>query len=70
MVVARFFRLVGHDFLDFFGDWWSCCGGWVDNGSGFGVLVAAWRFVLDLASRFDLYWISVGGFLFFSLFGR
>ena len=31
---------MGHDFLDFFGDWWSCCGGSVDNGSGFGVLVA------------------------------
>ena len=41
MVVARFFRLVGHDFLDFFGDWWSCCGSWVEGGSGFGVLVAA-----------------------------
>ena len=41
MVVAGFFRLVGHDFLDFFGDWLSCCGSWVDNGSGFGVLVAA-----------------------------
>ena len=44
MVVLRggvwVFRLVGHDFLDFFGDWWSCCGGWVDSGSGFGVLVA------------------------------
>ena len=41
MVVVGFFRLVGHDFLDFFGDWWSCCGGWVDDESGFGVLVAA-----------------------------
>ena len=41
MVVARFFRLVGHDFLDFFGDWWSCFGSWVDGGSGFGVLVVA-----------------------------
>ena len=38
---GRFFRLVGHDFLNFFGDWWSCCGGWVDDESGFGVLVAA-----------------------------
>ena len=28
-------------FVDFFGDWWSCCGGWVNGGSGFGVLVAA-----------------------------
>ena len=27
-------------FVDFFGDWWSCCGGWVNGGSGFGVLVA------------------------------
>ena len=27
--------------MDFFGDWWSCCGGWVNGGSGFGVLVAA-----------------------------
>ena len=40
MVVVGFFRLVGHDFLDFFGDWWSCCGDWVNDGSGFGVLVA------------------------------
>ena len=38
--MAGFFCLVGHDFLDFFGDWLSCCGSWVDNGSGFGVLVA------------------------------
>ena len=30
---------MGHDFLDFFGDWWSCCCSWVDGGSGFGVLV-------------------------------
>ena len=29
---------MGHDFLDFFGDWWSC---WVDGGSEFGVLMAA-----------------------------
>ena len=45
MVVARFFRLVGHDCLDFFGDWWSCCGSWIDGGSGFGVLVAAMTMV-------------------------
>ena len=41
MVVFGFFHWVGHDFLDFFGDWWSCCGSWVDGGSGFGVLVVA-----------------------------
>lgn len=29
---------MGHDFLDFFGDWWSC---WVNGGSGFGVLAVA-----------------------------
>ena len=40
VVVAGFFHLVGHDFLDFFRDWWSCCGDWVNGGSGFGVLVA------------------------------
>lgn len=28
---------MGHDFLDFFADWWSC---WVNGGSGFGVAVA------------------------------
>ena len=49
VVVAGFFRLVGHDFLDFFGDWWSCYGGWVDGGSGFGVLVAA----MAVAARGD-----------------
>lgn len=29
---------MGHDFLDFFGDWWRSC--WVDGGCGFGVAVA------------------------------